>query len=386
MAKYTMRKKLLPLAITVAFGLSACAGEQFGDTNDGLANTGTGVLGDGAATSLLVLGGLVGLGVVLNSDDDDDGVVVTTAGGGSTSGDDGSDDTDGDTDGADDTDSDTDDSTDGSDDTDSDTDDSADGSDDTDSGTDDSTDGSGGTDDGTDGSDDDNGSSGTTNPTGDPSTTQVPYLEPPDWLLGMWRGTDSNGMSQTAFAIAQDVGIGNTGTAIRAYSTIPNVCLHLAESSGSVFQYTIWYPTEDGEEIIINEKWINNGDGSLLYIVSGLREDQFIMYKTDASNYLTPPLWLQGRWEGASADGGATIVADINTGNITVGELGGSRTNLFELADQPQSVVRVNQDDSRNYSVTVITPSDTVSNTFASTGTNTLNYTGSAGEASMTRQ
>ena len=372
MAKYTMRKKLLPLAITVAFGLSACGGEQFGDTNDGLANTGTGVLGDGAATSLLVLGGLVGLGVVLSDDDDDDGVVVTTAGGGSTSGDDGSDDTDGDTDGADDTDSDTD--------------DSADGSDDTDSDTDDSTDGSGGTDDGTDGSDDDNGSSGTTNPTGDPSTTEVAYLEPPDWLLGMWRGTDSNGMSQTAFAIARDIGIGNTGTAIRAYSTIPNVCLHLAESSDSVFQYTIWYPTENGEEIIINKKWINNGDGSLLYIVSGQREDQFIMYKTDASNYLTPPLWLQGRWEGASADGGATIVADINTGNITVGELGGSRTNLFELADQPQSVVRVNQDDGRNYSVTVITPSDTVSNTFASTGTNTLNYTGSAGEASMTRQ
>jgi len=356
----TFTKKLLPVALA-AFGLSGCGGEQLGGTNDGLSG---GLVG---AETLLLIGGIVGVGSIINSDSDDSGVVVqpvgdssvdgSNNGGGPDNNGDGSDNGNNNDNGSDNVSDNNGNSSgdNGSDDADGADNDGADNSD-----------GSAGFDDS-----DSNDSNGT-------EATEVPFLQPPDWLLGMWTGTGSNGVMQTGFATSSDMGVSLAGNPMSGYSHIHGVCFHILEDSGNAFVYTVWYPLADGTEVLFNERWVNNGDGSVFYRASGAKSDEFIMHQTPATSFLQPPLWLQGSWASESENGIHNIVR-VNDGNIVISE-NNNHLNHYNVAKHPDSVFQVLEDSQSSYSYR-LTSVDThgelsvVSAAFHNTSANTITYT-----------
>ncbi len=373
------------LASGLTIGLSGCGADQYGDTNDGLISGTTGVFGNDTATSLLLLGGVVGAAALLDSDNDSGALVVNTAGndavaGGDTTGDDtannGDTTTGGDTATGDNTGGDTGGNTgDGSD----------SGSDSTDSNGNNDGDGTG-----SDGNASDN--NGDTDSTGNdtqniPEGTPVEFLQPPDWLRGMWQGTASDGTDLMGYGGATAMGTASPGQPIGPYSDIPGARLQVLQNTDSVFEYTVTYPREDGTEAVINEQWEFIDDGSVLYTVSGTNEDQFIMYNTPAADFLQPPNWLQGQWQGDDT------AAYINDSNIVYGN-GSAQKNYYNLLSHDNSVFQLRQNDDNTYSIKITTYDSQggviyIIDTFTSTGNNSLTLTSTVEgfqPVTMTRQ
>ena len=227
----------------------------------------------------------------------------------------------------------------------------------------------------------------------DPDATLVDALEAPDWLLGMWRGTGSDGVRVAGFVSPVNIGVSPIGMPMMYYSELQDSMLYLVESNNNVFEYTVWLAGPNDTEILISEQWINNGDGSVLYTASGAREAQFTMHSTNASSFLAPPARLQGRWATQSVNGSAITIADINEGNIILGNQGEARSNYNSLANQPRSVFRVLTNDNTTYSFELTTVganrNDTtvVTETFTQAGTNTIMYArDNTSAVTMTRQ
>lgn len=368
--KKTQATSTLATAVLVAsgltIGLSGCGAEQSGDTNEGLITGNGGWFGEGSATSLLLLGGLVGITSLLDSDSDNGGLVVNTAGNEAVAGDDttGGDDTSGSGDTGNGNDS-----------------DNGTGSGDGSNSDENNGDGGTGETDNTDSTIDDTSSPDT------PDGTLVEFLQPPDWIKGMWQGTASDANSLVGYAGATAMGTASPGQPIGPYSDIPGASIHLLQNSNSVFEYTVRYPREDGTEVLINEQWEYIDDGSVLYTVSGTTEDQFIMYNTPAANLLQPPNWLQGSWQGDN------VSANINESNIVYGN-GSTQINYYTLLNHENSVFQLRQNDDSAYSVKITTYDSQgnvvyIIDTFTNTGNNTLTFTTTAEgfqPVNMTRQ
>lgn len=385
--KTVRRKNSLLIAMVSAVALtntlSGCdAGPSGGDGTI----TGPGTL---TASPLLLLGGLAGVAAVVGSGSDDTGFVVdatggssdnggeqtgnatdtNNSGGGTTNNDDSG--GNGNNDGTEDNGS----NGDGS---------NSNNADNADSG--DSAAGNGSN------SDDSSDSSGNENDSGDsgvnPDAVLVDVLQAPDWLRGMWSGTDAAGIQRVGFASADGMGTGIALQPLSGYADITEVCLHLIETNDKVFKYNIWYPLADGTEVSFDEQWQNNGDGTVLYTVSGDTNNELTMFKTPATRFLQPPQWLQGRWESDRE------VARINEGNIVYGDVNDTPVNYYQLASTTDSVFQLQQNDETTYSYRLTTVDSqgnarNIHDTFQSTGANTLTYTGSEqsyNAVHMTRQ
>lgn len=323
-------KKLLPITLALTI-VSGCGGDQLGGTNEGLAGASAGA---GAA---LLIGGIVGVDAIIGSDSDDSGVVVQPTGG------------------------------------------------DADNGLDNTEDGNGADNTGGTVNDDDGSGNGDSaendndnNSNDGAEGNQVPFLQAPDWLLGMWTGTGSDGVVQNGFATMNDMGVNLAGHPLRGYSEISGVCFHILEDSDNAFVYTVWYQLPDGTEVLFNERWVNNSDGSVFYRASGAKNDEFIMHQTPATAFLHPPHWLQGRWATVPGDG-AHVAADINAGNIVISE-NNDTLNHYNLAKIPGSVLQIfeNNESTYSYKLTSVDSNGeetVVSVAFHNNSANTITYT-----------
>ena len=331
------RFKVLPIVIATSITLAGCGADSTGEINGGI-DTGFG--GGVGANGVLLAAGVVGLATIL-ADSSDSSTGTPTVGvesGNNTDDGNGGDGTDngGDNTG-DGTDNGGDNTGDGTDNGGDNTGDGTDnGGDNTGDGTDNGGDNTGDGGDNTDGGDDNGNDAG----------TGVSVFQPPAWLNGMWRGTNSSGEDQVAFATAADIGLGPNG-AVASYSAIPGITVTELQNSDSVYQYTVSYPGANGN-VSFTETWTSNGDGSLLYSVSGDINDEFIMYQVAATDFIAPPAWLQGDWEGND------YRASVSSGNISLGPVGATSTNLFDVASAPGSIVRVVTDTAADYQIQVI--------------------------------
>jgi len=321
------RFKLLPIVLASSISLVGCGADPTGNINSG---SDGGLSGGGISTSAILLaGGLIGLGAILESSDDD---TVTSPVVDSQSGD---------VNGADgDTSSD---NTGGNG-------DSSDNQNNADTGNGDS----GDNDSGNDGSGDDgNGDADSGNndnssqPSGqDPGPVNGSF-EPPAWMNGMWRGTDAGGNPVIVYATSTDIGLGGE-TSVQSYSEIPGITSQVLQQSDNVYQYSVNIPSENGI-ISFTETWTNNGDGTALYTATGDRQAEFIVYRASATDFLAPPQWLQGDWEGND------YRATVSAGNIAFGGIGNEAINLYELASQDGAILLVHEISGSDYIIELIT-------------------------------
>ncbi len=334
------RFTVLPVVLATSLSLAGCGADSTGEINGGLDDGFGG--GIGGTNSVLLAAGVVGLAAIL-ADSSDSGSSSPTVGvesgediddgtGDGGTGNGGENTVDGGTgDGGDGT---------------------GDGGENNNGGTDDGTgDGgentNGGNDGGTgDGSENTDGGTddGTENGTG------VNAFEPPAWINGMWRGTSSSGEDRVAFATATDIGMG-TSSALTGHSAIPGISVTELQNNDSVYEYTVSYPGPNGT-VTFTETWTNNGDGTLLYSASGDINDEFIMYQAPASDFIAPPQWLQGDWEAND------YRASVSAGNISLGPIGATATNLFDVVSAPGSIVRVVTNTGADYQLNITTTVD----------------------------
>lgn len=216
------------------------------------------------------------------------------------------------------------------------------------------------------------------------ATASAEYkIEPPEWLMGTWTGTSdsrtpndtSDDVGKVAVVEAADVSFGDydlaTGAQVAGDLTSfsmfpmmdPNATFTVHENSDSVYSYTIEFKSPD-RDVKFTDTFTKLNDSELNYVfeMGGRTMANITMTDTAASEFILPPSWLEGRWEGLSSDGSTqkfSIVSDsdISFGDIVDGQDQGiSFSQLLNMDEDSSFKVLESSDSVYSYTMTFVHP------------------------------
>ena len=231
--------------------------------------------------------------------------------------------------------------------------------------------------------DSDGDTDGDTDGDADSDTGPEPFVAPPEWLLGMWLGTDSADAQKVAIFQSDDICFGDVAdgaqSGIMSYAAVPetdeDATFEVHTDDGTTYSYTISHAV-DGASISITETFKSTGDTTLTYSYEmGDDSDEFEMTNTPASDFIVPPAWLQGQWEGSlGKDSGVFLVEEDE---MSMGYTADALSTYSMYMDMDStSTFSVITDDGTTYSFRLKIPvmAQWV-DTFKDNGDGTLTYT-----------
>ncbi len=215
-------------------------------------------------------------------------------------------------------------------------------------------------------------------------------IEPPAWLLGMWQGDSGDGQV-VAIMDADNISFGDVVDGAQVDITPfgsfvlldPDATFTVLEDEADTYAYTIAF--NDGQsDIEFTDTFVDNGDGTMNYTFEfgGMVVADFVMTRTPAADFIVPPSWLRGRWEGVATDGTAKVAVfddnDVSFGDVVDGDEGLTSFGML-LGFSDASTWRVQADDGSRYVYTLSTsgPDGPIifTDTFVDNGDGTMEYT-----------
>lgn len=235
------------------------------------------------------------------------------------------------------------------------------------------------------------------------------YMLPSEWLNGMWQGAASDGVDRVAIMDTANISFGDVlengaMSDVTSFDFVsfldPNATFVVSADDGTSYTYTLTF--FDGEGYTsFTDTYTNNGDDTLTYtfVMGGATVDSFAMSKKAAQDFIVPPTWLQGTWNGeSSAEPGVTKQAVVTDSNVSFGDVGDLTDFGLLLSFDPTSTFRVTTDDGTTYQYIFSADLSAIgaglvqfTDTYISTSDSTLDYTFEMGgetldEFSMTKE
>ncbi|MEM6290656.1 MAG: hypothetical protein AAGA54_05300 [Myxococcota bacterium] len=171
----------------------------------------------------------------------------------------------------------------------------------------------------------------------DESTGSVPIgydIAPPPWMLGMWRGEATDGTPKIAIINQADISFGDLDendvqldmTSFASFPAFdPDATFEVHIDDDETYSYTIRFMAPDGP-VEFTDTFERVGGDAVEYTfeLGGMVVDSFTMEHAPAADFLRPPTWLHGRWEGVSTRGEEKVAVlgpqSVAFGDIVEGE------------------------------------------------------------------
>lgn len=165
-------------------------------------------------------------------------------------------------------------------------------------------------------------------------------IDPPQWLLGMWSGTASDATPKVAVFNAADISFGDLDgdgaqldmTSFAAFPLLdPKATFELGADDGETYSYTITFDAGQGEMSFTDTfERISDDEMSYRFELGGMVVDEFTMTRTPAGQFIVPPAWLHGRWEGTASDN-VDKVAVISASAVRFGDIIDGQDDLTDF-------------------------------------------------------